>query len=227
MARGLMFGLRASAEGDLLGPSTEASCQLIFAALLVGYLLVRYGLDLGKRRDQQAKAAQSRIEKAITWLVWLLLLPAVIYPFTPWLELFHLPFPGWLRGLGGFLFLAGDLLLFWTRQALGKSWSPIQGVDQTPHLVTIGPYRFIRHPMYAAMFLITSGMFLLAANLLVGLPYLIAVTFMYLIWVGPEETGLIAAFGAEYREYILHTGRLLPRLGRYQMLIFSDSCGRS
>ena len=214
MERGLMLGLRARVEGSPLDPSIEALYRLVFAALLAGYLWVRYGLDLGKRRDRQEKAAQSRIEQVITWLVWLLLLPALFYPFTSWLDLFHLSLPGWLRGLGGILFLAGDLLFFWTRRALGENWSPVKGVDQSLHLVTRGPYRFIRHPMYAAMFLVTGGMFLLAANLLVGIPYLLAVTAMYLKWVGSEETSLLAEYGAEYREYSRQTGRLLPRLGR-------------
>jgi len=147
-------------------------------------------------------------------LVLLALLPALLYPLTPWLDRLHLAFPGWLRWLGASLFLAGDLLFFWTKGTLSGRWSTKRGVEQGKSLVVDGPYRFIRHPMYSAMFGITSGMFLLSANPLVGLPYLILVLWMLAKYLEPEEAGLLAEFSEEYRSYMQRTGRFFPRLRR-------------
>jgi protein-S-isoprenylcysteine O-methyltransferase Ste14 len=54
-------------------------------------------------------------------------------------------------------------------------------------------------------------MFLLSANLLVGLPFLALVLYMYMTWVGSEEADLLLRFGDEYSSYMQHTGRLIPR----------------
>jgi protein-S-isoprenylcysteine O-methyltransferase Ste14 len=66
--------------------------------------------------------------------------------------------------------------------------------------------------MYSAMFLITSGMSLLGANLLVGFPYLILVSVMFAKWVSVEEQELTARFGEEYLEYMKGTGRIFPKV---------------
>ncbi len=79
-------------------------------------------------------------------------------------------------------------------------------------LVTNGPYRFIRHPMYAAIFLIGIGISLHSANWIVALAYLLPVTGMYLFRISDEEEMMIEQFGDEYREYMRRTGRLVPKL---------------
>jgi protein-S-isoprenylcysteine O-methyltransferase Ste14 len=78
-------------------------------------------------------------------------------------------------------------------------------------LVTSGPYRWVRHPFYAAVALMVLANGLVAANwfllmtggLLFGL---------LAIRSRREEDNLVARFGEQYRDYIRSTGRFLPRL---------------
>lgn len=214
MERGLMIGLKARAEGRALDPSAEALYKLMFGLLLAGFLAVRFTPQRSSARAQaiQTPPAQTTVERIFTWAGWLVLVPVVIYPLFNWLDALHLPFPNWLRWLGGLVFLLGDLLFYWTRRTLGRAWSGDQGVDQEAAFVSSGPYRRIRHPMYASMFLITIGMSLLAANLLVGLPYLLLVWVMYARWVEVEEAELQQKYGAAYGEYMQLTGRLVPKM---------------
>jgi protein-S-isoprenylcysteine O-methyltransferase Ste14 len=215
MERGLMIGLKARAEGSSLDPSAEALFKLVFGALLLFYLLIRFLPQAAKRSTPtSASASQGRPsfkERVLVWSGWLVMVPILIYPFFSWLDFLHLYMPTWLRWIGALIFLGGDLLFFWTRRSLGEAWSSAEGVAPHSSIVTAGPYRWIRHPMYAAMFLITSGMFLLSANPLVGLPYLVLVLYMYITWIEIEEADLINRFGEPYTSYIQRSGRLFPR----------------
>jgi protein-S-isoprenylcysteine O-methyltransferase Ste14 len=81
-------------------------------------------------------------------------------------------------------------------------------------LCTSGPFRFVRHPMYAGgIFLADVGLVLILNSWILLLwPILI-----YPIWsvlVRKEEKLMESVFGAAYRTYAAHTGRFVPRLFR-------------
>jgi protein-S-isoprenylcysteine O-methyltransferase Ste14 len=95
---------------------------------------------------------------------------------------------------------------------LGKNFSPVLHVREEHTLVTEGPYRWVRHPMYTTMFVFGGGLLLLTANWIIGGPMLVAAVAVVLLRVDREEAVMIEQFGDEYREYMEHTGRFLPRL---------------
>ncbi len=79
-------------------------------------------------------------------------------------------------------------------------------------LVRSGPYRFVRHPGYAAFVLMAFGIALGFSSLvaLAAVPLLLLPALANRIWV--EEELLLSAFGSEYRDYQRTTRRLLPGL---------------
>jgi len=81
-------------------------------------------------------------------------------------------------------------------------------------LVTHGPYGWVRHPMYTALFLFGAGTFILAANWLVGLPLIVGVSLVVLSRVKHEEAVLADQFGDEYRAHARRAGRFLPPVRR-------------
>ncbi len=78
-------------------------------------------------------------------------------------------------------------------------------------LCTSGPYRFVRHPMYAGgIFLADVGVVLLLNSWIV----LVWPILIYPIWsvlVRREEKLMESVFGEAYKTYASHTGRLVPR----------------
>jgi protein-S-isoprenylcysteine O-methyltransferase Ste14 len=116
---------------------------------------------------------------------------------------------GW-RWLGLVLGLGMDALFIWIHQALGQNWAVGVLVKEKHRLVTSGPYRWVRHPMYLAIFGFSVAFFLLSANVLVGL-FWAALTIASAWRVGEEERLLTEAFGDEYRKYMARTGRFLPK----------------
>jgi protein-S-isoprenylcysteine O-methyltransferase Ste14 len=81
-------------------------------------------------------------------------------------------------------------------------------------LVTAGPFRRVRHPLYAAFL----SLFNPALGVALDHPaYLLWALALHPLWhrlIRPEEILMIGLFGDEYRRYAARTGRFLPRLGR-------------
>ena len=79
-------------------------------------------------------------------------------------------------------------------------------------LCTTGPYRIVRHPIYAGAILLGAlGLALLFNSwIMLLLPVLMYVA--YSILVRKEEAMMTAVFGGEYQRYAAKTGRLFPRI---------------
>ena len=138
----------------------------------------------------------------------------LIYLFIPdWIRWAALPMPVVLRWIGVGLIIAGVPLFFLAHYALGKSWSISVVIKEQHSLVTSGPYRWVRHPIYTAAFMFVLATFLVTANWFIGIT-LLGISVVVAVRAGKEEQILIEAFGDEYREYMQRTGRFLPVLRR-------------
>ncbi len=86
-----------------------------------------------------------------------------------------------------------------------------QVIKKGQKLVTGGPYQWVRHPMYSWFGLSGLATFLITANGLVGIVFLVY-CLVAASMVGAEESNLIEKFGDEYRAYRQRTRRFLPRV---------------
>jgi protein-S-isoprenylcysteine O-methyltransferase Ste14 len=74
------------------------------------------------------------------------------------------PLPVWLRWTGVGLALIAGSLLVWMFRTLGRNLTDTVVTRKQHTLVTTGPYRWVRHPMYASAALAIVGNSLVAAN---------------------------------------------------------------
>jgi protein-S-isoprenylcysteine O-methyltransferase Ste14 len=113
-----------------------------------------------------------------------------------------------LRVVGVALIAGGLGLAVWARIYLGRNWGMPMTRKDEPELVTSGPYRLVRHPIYAGLLLGVLGT-ALATNLywLIAL-MLMAAYFIYSARV--EERELCASFPAAYPGYRATTKMLIP-----------------
>jgi protein-S-isoprenylcysteine O-methyltransferase Ste14 len=139
-----------------------------------------------------------------------ILLP--LYFLTPWIDFAHILAPAGLRWAGVVITCIGIALFGWTHQVLGLNWTAVLALSEKQELVVSGPYHYVRHPMYAAFFIIGFGFLFLSANWLVGILYIGTLSLMYFTRVSAEEKMMMDRFGDRYREYMQNTGRILPRL---------------
>ena len=118
----------------------------------------------------------------------------------------------WLRWIGAGVTAAALLLLAWVQWSLGKNFNTTLHLREEHTLVVGGPYRWVRHPMYTALFLLGVGFLSLTANWFVGVPLIVALPVIVALRVDNEETMMVEQFGDEYLGYMQRTGRFLPRL---------------
>lgn len=111
--------------------------------------------------------------------------------------------------LGTILVFLGLLFAFWARWHLGRNWSGTVTVKQGHTLITSGPYRWVRHPIYSGIVLA-----LLGTALAIGAPYGFIATalilFGFVVKLNVEEARMRETFPADYAEYSRHTARLIP-----------------
>ena len=102
-------------------------------------------------------------------------------------------------------------LVLAAQRALGRNVSPTVITHDDHVLVTSGPYRWIRNPLYTAGAALFTGLGLVSASafLLVGAFVALA---LVAIRLPSEEAELERRFGQAYRDYVRRTGRFLPRL---------------
>ncbi len=109
--------------------------------------------------------------------------------------------------------ITGGLLLYfscvWVFGAVGRGTPGIW--DSPRHVVSVGPYRWVRNPIYIGALLIVSGeaWLFLSVDLLLYAAVL-AVAF-HLLVVGYEEPRLRARFGDAYETYRRTVPRWIPR----------------
>ena len=95
------------------------------------------------------------------------------------------------------------------QQAQDRQDSALLGWEKTSRLVTIGLYRFIRHPLYSSLFFLGWGVYFKSPSWLdFGLALL--VTGFLSITACVEESENIRYFGTEYQEYKKHTKMFIP-----------------
>ncbi len=145
----------------------------------------------------------------------LIFLAALLSFFVaPWFVAWAtIPFPDWLRWGGLALGFANLPLLWWTEATLGKNFSTYLHLRETHSLVTGGPYRWVRHPMYTSLFLFVLAILFASANWLIGPPLLIGLVVIVVNRIDREEALMLERFDGEYRDYMQRTGRFFPRLG--------------
>ena len=139
----------------------------------------------------------------------LLIIPLVVV-FSPWLDQYEMGLPVWARVLGLVGFAGAVATHGWTHRELAANWSPVLEIREDHCLVTTGPYRLVRHPMYAGFLLWAWSQGFALSNWLVLVTGVASFALMYLARVRHEEALLREAFGAEYNSYVGRTGRLFP-----------------
>ncbi len=191
----------------------RAVFRVILSTLYILVMLVRlYYMRRGNESGQTiSRTREERLKlpllKSFSFLG---TIAGVVYVFAPQrVRWAMLPMPTWSRWVGVGLGSVSVPLFRWTHHALGKNWSLALVTKEEHTLVSSGPYRWVRHPMYTTILLQALAFFLLSANWVIGLTGL-GTSILSVARVGEEEALMIEEFGDQYRAYMERTGRFLP-----------------
>ncbi len=122
-----------------------------------------------------------------------------------------LPDVPWTFWLGATLLAGGIAIALWARVHLGGNWSGTVTLKQGHTLTRKGPYRFVRHPIYAGLLLAVLGTAISEGEWR-GLAAVGLITLAFLRKIALEERFLRARFGREYEQYRAALPALIPRL---------------
>ncbi|HJZ29769.1 MAG TPA: isoprenylcysteine carboxylmethyltransferase family protein [Hyphomicrobiaceae bacterium] len=102
------------------------------------------------------------------------------------------------------------LFAIWARVSLGRNWSgALASVGENHELVRSGPYRYVRHPIYAGFLLAIIATAITIGT--VGSYLAIAVALVaFRLRIRIEEGLMLAQFPDAYRAYQAETAALLP-----------------
>lgn len=127
------------------------------------------------------------------------------------------------HAIGITLAVVGICLTFAAQLAMGDSWRVGVDPEERTALVTNGPFRLVRNPIYSAMLPTVFGLVLMV-------PSVLALAAIITLFVGlelqvrrVEEPYLLHAHGGVYADYAARVGRFVPGFGLLQAPIASGS----
>ena len=122
----------------------------------------------------------------------------------------HAPTALALALIGCAIAVTGSVIVWRSRSALGPAWSLLPKADDQTGLVTTGPYRLVRHPIYLGLSMLTFGQAVAFSNALACLIVLACVAPSFLWRAHEEEKVLIRVFGQDYASYRGQTKVIIP-----------------
>ena len=138
----------------------------------------------------------------------------VTYFLNPdWMAWSTVVIPLWVRWAGIVPLLFGGYWIIRGLHFIGGNITISIETRENHALITTGPYRWVRHPLYTAGIVESVGVCLMMANWFV---FISAGLFWTLIAVRTpmEEEKLIEKFGDEYHQYMQKAGRFTPKIRR-------------
>lgn len=194
----------------------EPVCRIALGLVFLGAASI--GVPHRLRADRAGGRVSRRGDPGWFWVLMLMAGPAVFlgcvgFLVQPrWVEFARIDLPAWGRLAGVPLALCGLALFLWMFRHLGLNVTSTSVPRAAATLVTSGPYRFVRHPMYSAALILVSASSLLTGNGMVALGGL-AMFALLAARSRIEERRLVEKFGEDYRAYQRRTGRFFPRFG--------------
>jgi len=120
----------------------------------------------------------------------------------------HMNHDAWLGGAGLALFAAGLGLAIWARLHLGRNWGSPMSEKQEPELVTSGPYKWIRNPIYTGIILAMIGSVLAVSLRWLVMAALLGGYFVYSAFM--EQRFMAEQFPEQFAAYKCTTKMLIP-----------------
>ena len=185
-------------------PYTPAFLFLLFISIRLYFTRIKYKRKVKTEINNYVKYIASG-----PFVIWFAVILLLILPVDTPVKSFSLQTNDTLIAFGEGMVVISILLLYWGHKTIGNQW-PIVKDMKNYRVITTGPYKYIRHPIYLSFFLFSIGESLIFANLflLIIIPALIMLYVHALI----EEQKLVKKFGKSYLDYMGRTGRFVPYL---------------
>lgn len=171
------------------------SLAAIWAVFWVGWIAVGF---TAKRSQRTVYGVRARV----VLVVCVVLLRVAVHPHG--LEIHSVV----LEVIGSALFVAGLAFAIWARVHIGRNWGMPMSEKEDAELVTTGPYRLVRNPIYSGVLLAGIGTAIALDLYVLVIVALVGAYFVYSARV--EERTMQRLFPDAYPGYRARTKMLIP-----------------
>jgi protein-S-isoprenylcysteine O-methyltransferase Ste14 len=182
--------------------------KLVIPGLWASWALLWVILARGTKKTRLGEGFLSQLSYGLPMALALWSLVLTAPPDQFWFRPF-LPSSPAFYWTGAALMVIGFAFTVWARLVLGANWSSTVTVKENHELITRGPYRLVRHPIYTGLLLAVIGSALPRED-----PRAVAAVLVFLFGLlrkaGLEEGRMIATFGEQYRDYRRRTKMIIP-----------------
>lgn len=195
--------------------NTEILFRLIYFVVFITTIFIS---AYYRRKARIQGGTIHRSQEGLMILIGRLLLAGTVlffilpYPFYPdFVDWSSITTPFWIRWIGVIVALTCPLLSFWLFRNIGSNISETVLTKQNHQLVTSGPYKYIRHPLYTTGIILILSLGAISGNwVLLFLAPLTSMIFRFIV-IPKEEQKLVERFGEQYITYRHTTGALFPK----------------
>ena len=164
----------------------------------------------------QVKRAKQRESSQAFWFRYGVVIVVFEFLFSRWGEI------GWLgarflpqtetvAAIGLAVEAIGIVLAAWARYCLGANWSGAVTLKEGHELISVGPYKRIRHPIYTGIELALVGTAIVIGEWR-GVVAFAIIFIAHFFKARKEEAFLSREFGPAFEAHRAHTGMFLPKL---------------
>lgn len=138
----------------------------------------------------------------------LIVVIVIVFQIGSFWQYFSYHFNPGIQLIGVILCAIGMAFAVWARLHLGKNWSGTPSMKEGHELITSGPYRFVRHPIYTGILLAIFGSALVLGVIWLVVFIIFSINFLYRIPL--EEKYMMQLFPDQYPPYKEKTKALIP-----------------
>ncbi|CAN7563314.1 protein-S-isoprenylcysteine O-methyltransferase [Pararhizobium sp. LjRoot255] len=193
--------------------SVAAAGKIVWLIGIVTWYVVRYPFERRAKRARIVSHRRSNLDRfaLVSGLLGLAIVPG-FYLLTGFPKAADYPTRGWAIVLGALIFAIAVWFFRRTHKRLGRNWSVTLEIRERHELISDGPYALIRHPMYTSFLLMGLGQAFLLSNWIAGPAGIVGFAVLFFARVDKEERMMLEIFGAQYRDYMGRTKRIIPYL---------------
>lgn len=134
-----------------------------------------------------------------------LLISIILHFLIPWGEIIGAP----LRYVGILIIIAGAIITIWADRIFKQRKTTVKP-DETPSvLLTDGPYKISRNPMYLGMAGALLGVAIVLGSIAAFVGPVFFIIVMEAVFIPEEERNMRETFGVKYEEYCRRVRRWL------------------
>jgi protein-S-isoprenylcysteine O-methyltransferase Ste14 len=188
------------------------SASVITAIVVINILQWSYVISEIVMTYRTKQGKDDAFDRGTNRLVWIFVGCSFIFAWLPVILDFGrlLVLGDWLTWVGVFIMAAGIIFRRYAIYVLGKFFTATVQIQSNHELIKAGPYRYIRHPSYLGILIITVGLGIALANWISLLMCIVLPLIGVIKRINVEEGELEKHFGEKYREYRKSTWRIVP-----------------